>query len=147
MSARLIASRAFDSLPERDDFQDLTDWFAPLIAEGADDIRGELLEGDACLWEPVGTPHEYLAANLAPPRLSYATPEEVTTLSGARRHGSLVLGSGARVAEGARLERAVVWENEIVPASLEAADGVFAGGIFHACAIDSARAESEGPAG
>ena len=147
MSARLLAARAFDSLPDRDDFQDLTDWFAPLIAEGADDIRGELLDRDACSWEPVGTPREYLAANLSLPALSYASLAEVAALSGARREGSVVLGAGARVAEGARLERAVVWEDETVPASLQAADGVFAGGRFYSCGINSMGAESGDTAG
>jgi mannose-1-phosphate guanylyltransferase len=147
MSARLLAARAFDSLPERDDFQDLTDWFAPLIAGGARDIRGELLDSEDCRWEPVGTPQEYLAANLALPPLSYASPQEVAALSGAHREGDVVLGAGAQVADGARLERAVVWENEIVPASLAAADGVFAAGKFHPCGADSVRAKGPEAAG
>lgn len=132
-SSRLFASRAFDSLPERDCFEDLMDWFAPLIAQGARDIRGELLDDSSCIWEPVGTPAEYLGVNLLPPRLSYLEPEEVATLTGTLRENDVVLGAGARLAKGAQLRRAVVWEGETVPPSVRASDGVFAGGEFHPC--------------
>jgi hypothetical protein len=44
-----------------------------------------------------------------------------------------VVGSGASLGEGARLERVVVWEDEHVPAGLEAHDGVFADGRFIPC--------------
>ena len=39
MGVRAIASRAFDDLPERDVFEDLLDWMAPLLARGDRDIQ------------------------------------------------------------------------------------------------------------
>ena len=44
-----------------------------------------------------------------------------------------MLGAGAQIEAGAQLRRAVVWENESVPAQLKASDGVFAGGEFRSC--------------
>ena len=137
VSARLFSARAFESLPRRDRFEDLRDWLAPLIAEGARDIRGQLLDACDCVWEPVGTPEEYLAANLRPPALSYVDPREVARLTGARREGDVVLGQGARLERGARLHRCVVWEGENVPASLRASEGVFADAGLIDCGVES----------
>jgi NDP-sugar pyrophosphorylase family protein len=71
VSVNLIAARAFDTLPAREVFGHLDEWLAPRLAAGAEDVRGELLAASRCAWEPVGTPAEYLAANLDPPAVSY----------------------------------------------------------------------------
>jgi NDP-sugar pyrophosphorylase family protein len=132
--ATVIDAAALDSLPERDVFGHLDEWLVPRLAAGADDVRGEVLAPEACVWEPVGTPEEYLAVNLRPPRLSYLDADARARAEGVRFAPGLVIGAGAELGAGARLERAVVWDGERVPAGLRASDGVFAGGAFHACA-------------
>jgi NDP-sugar pyrophosphorylase family protein len=129
----VVAARAFESLPERDVFGHLDHWIAPQLAAGATDIRGVLLPPDACTWEPVGTPAEYLAVNLHPPKLGYFDPDARAAREGAHFGPDLVVGAGASLAAGASLERAVVWDGEHVPAETRASDGVFAGGVFHPC--------------
>lgn len=129
----VIAARAFDTLPEREVFNHLDDWLAPRLAAGADDVVGERLEGAACRWEPVGTPAEYLGANLRSHRLSYLDADARARELGWRLEPDLLVGPGAELGAGARLERVVVWEGERVPAGLRAREGVFAGGRFHPC--------------
>jgi NDP-sugar pyrophosphorylase family protein len=124
-------------MPESDEFEDLRDWYAPLLEQGADDIRGEIQSEEACVWEPVGTPEEYLRVNLTPPRLSYMSSEEIFRSGEAECRPGLVLGSGATLGDGVRLEQAVVWENERVPDHLIASQGVFAGGQFYEFPLDS----------
>ncbi len=131
--ANAVAARAFDELPEREIFGHLDHWLAPRIAGGARDVRGELAPPTACTWEPVGTPEEYLAVNLDPPRLSYLDPDALARAGGARFEPGLVIGAGATLGAGASLTRAVVWDDERVPEGLHAHDGVFAGGAFHSC--------------
>ena len=83
---------------------------------------------------PVGTPAEYLAANFAPPHLEYlgaAGPQAAGTRV-QTEPGPLVLGPGASLGPGARLERCVVWENEVVPPGFRGQGGVFAHGRFYA---------------
>jgi NDP-sugar pyrophosphorylase family protein len=129
-----VSPRAFESLPEREAFSHLDHWIAPLLAGGARDVRGELVGRDACVWEPVGTPAEYLAANLRPPRLAYLDADARARARGVRFCGSdVILGVGATLGAGASLERVVVWDGERVPAALRASDGVFAGARFHPC--------------
>jgi NDP-sugar pyrophosphorylase family protein len=139
--ANVVAARAFDDLPDREIFGHFDHWLAPQIAAGARDIRGELASPASCTWEPVGTPEEYLAVNLAPPRLSYIDPDALACAEGARFEPDLVIGAGATLGAGASLTRAVVWDGERVPEGLHARDGVFAGGMFHSCAA----AEPHGP--
>ena len=131
--ANVLSPRAFESLPDREVFSHLDDWLAPLLAQGAEDIRAELWDTAACFWEPVGTPAEYLAANLARPNLSFLDVDALARAHGTRFEGDLVLGAGATLGAGASLRRAVVWEGEQVPAGLEVSGGVFAGGAFHGC--------------
>lgn len=129
----VMAARAFETLPDREDFGHLDGWVAPLLEAGARDVRGTLLGPDACVWEPVGSPAEYLAANLAPPRLSYLDADARARAEGTRFEPGLVIGAAARIGAGVRLEDAVVWDGEEVPAGLAASRGVFAGGRFHPC--------------
>jgi len=131
VGVRVLASRIFETLPPADQFEDLSDWFAPLLTAGARDIRSEVLDPRSCSWEPVGTPAEYLRVNLNPPRLPFM--DRVRLAEGTRVEKSLVIGTRARIGEGARLERAVIWDGESVPEGLRASDGVFAGGRFHDC--------------
>ncbi len=131
--ANVFASRCFDSLPERQVFSHLDDWLAPCLAAGARDIRAEVAGPERCAWTPVGTPREYLEANLQPRSLSYLDADAEAERLGTRFHGDLVLGAGAVLGPRASLDRAVVWEGEQVPAGLVAGDGVFAGGSFHPC--------------
>jgi NDP-sugar pyrophosphorylase family protein len=129
--ANVVAARAFDSLPEREIFSHFDGWIAPRLASGATDIRGEIVAAEDFVWEPVGTPAEYLAANLEPIQPSYRETIADAQRAGARVDGDVVIGAGAELGPGVRLQRAVVWDGERVPDGLEASDGVFAGGVFH----------------
>jgi len=130
VGVRAFAPHCFDTLPARDDaFEDLRDWLAPRLRAGARDIRGELCSAGAVGWEPVGTPSEYLRANLdLAPRFVHDHPHPLS--AGTQVSRNLVVGRGATFEPGARLERAVVWDGETVPAGLHASDGIFAGGRF-----------------
>jgi NDP-sugar pyrophosphorylase family protein len=130
--ATAIAARAFDWLPERDVFSHLDDWLAPRLAGGARDVGGLVYAPAHCRWEPVGTPAEYLAANLHPQRLSYLDADARARAAGARLEPELVVGPGAKLGAGVELRRVVVWDGESVPDGTRARDGVFAGGAFHA---------------
>jgi mannose-1-phosphate guanylyltransferase len=138
VSVYLFSSRALGTLPERDAFNHLDDWLAPRLAAGASDVRGEPLAARACIWEPVGTPSEYLAANLRPTAVSYLDADARARALGVRLEPDLVVGAGARLGAGVRLRRVVVWDGERVPAGLCAEDGVFAGGCFHRVAAEPA---------
>lgn len=131
VSVNVFASRVFDSLPSRDVFSHLDDWLAPALAAGARDVRGELVAPERCLWDPVGTPAEYLAANLRPQRLSYFDADARGRAIGARLEPDLVVGPGATLGRDAVLRRCVVWDGERVPDGFRGEDGVFAGGAFH----------------
>jgi mannose-1-phosphate guanylyltransferase len=138
----VFSARALDTLPEREVFNHLLDWLAPRLAGGAADVVGERLGPEACQWEPIGTPAEYLAANLRPHALSYLDADARARALGWRLEDELVVGPDAEIGAGARLERAVVWERERVPAGLRARGGVFAGGRFHPCASDGRSLEA-----
>jgi mannose-1-phosphate guanylyltransferase len=138
-----VAARAFDHLPERDVFSHLYDWMGPRLADGARDIRAELLPRQACIWEPVGTPAEYLAVNLRLPALSYFDPAPRARREGTRFEPDLVVGAGATIAAGASLARAVVWDGEHVGAGVRASDGIFAGGAFHPCSDPSSDPDAD----
>ena len=131
--ANVVSARAFEWLPDQEAFSHLDDWLVPAVAAGRKDICGVVQSMEDCVWEPVGTPGEYLAVNLAPPRLSYIEPDAIASRLGTRFAPRLVIGARARIGEGAVLERAVVWEDEVVPAGFRASDGVFAGGRFYPC--------------
>ncbi len=131
--ATVVSAAALDTLPPARAFGHLDDWIAPRLSAGATDIYGEIVESSRSVWEPVGTPAEYLAANLDPPKLSYLDADEWGRREGTLFAPGLVIGAGAQIGEGAKLERAVVWDGECVPPGLRASHGVFAGGAFHPC--------------
>jgi NDP-sugar pyrophosphorylase family protein len=129
---RLFSPGIFRDWPHRDAFEDLAEWLAPQVAGGARDIGGVLLSPGESVWEPVGTPAEYLRANLSPVALSYAADLPSDPAHPAAR-ADLVVGRGARIAEPGLLRRCVVWAGESVGANLRAESGVFAGGEFIPC--------------
>jgi NDP-sugar pyrophosphorylase family protein len=131
VSVNLFAARIFASLPDREIFSHLDDWLAPLLAAGANDICGELVAPAACHWDPVGTPSEYLAANLRPQRFSYFDADARARANGVRIEDDVVIGAGASLGDAVSLRRAVVWDGERVPDGFAGRDGVFAGGAFH----------------
>jgi NDP-sugar pyrophosphorylase family protein len=135
--ANLFAPSAFDSLPDREVFNHLDDWLAPLLERGAEDIRGVVLPRAECTWEPVGTLAEYLDVNLHLPRLSYLDPDALARADGARIEKDCIIGRGAAIGRGSRLRRVVVWDGEKVPEGFEGEDGVYAAGAFHSCAAGS----------
>ena len=127
---RLFSPRAFESIPDREVFEDLRDWLTPLLEAGDERIRGEVQDKASCVWEPVGTPREYLRANFDPPPLSYIDADAYPAAHGVRVHDNVILGARAKVESGAELEHCVVWDDEVVPANTRARDGVFADGRF-----------------
>ncbi|HVP30473.1 MAG TPA: NDP-sugar synthase [Myxococcota bacterium] len=140
--ANVVSARAFDALPEEEVFSHLDGWIAPLLSRGARDVRGVIATEADSVWEPVGTPAEYLAANVAPARLRYLDADAVARAEGTRFEGDVVIGARAILGRGVRLSRAVVWDGERVPDGLEGHDGVFAGGAFHACPPDAEGGEA-----
>ena len=58
----VVAPRMFDSLPARETFSHFEGWWWPRLQAGARDVRGCF---EPCRWEPIGTPAEYLSANLS----------------------------------------------------------------------------------
>jgi NDP-sugar pyrophosphorylase family protein len=95
-----------------------------------------VLAPSECRWDPVGTPAEYLEANLHPQRLSYFDADARARAIGARLEGDLVVGAGATLGRGVVLERAVVWDGERVPDGFCARGGIYAGGTFHAVTVE-----------
>ena len=117
-------------------FEDLRDWLIPRVEAGSLRLGGEIVAPSDCAWEPVGTPHEYLHANLAPPALPAlggAPPTWRGDVDVDETNGNVVA-RAASIAEDTELERCVVWDGEQVPAGFRGRDGVYAGGTFHPCA-------------
>jgi mannose-1-phosphate guanylyltransferase len=129
----VLSARAFAQLPERDVFNHLEDWWGPWAAAEPDAVGGVVLAPSEIVWQPVGTPAEYLDANFSPPKLRYLEPDALARAAGARIDGRVVASPGAEIGAGAELERVVIWENERVPAGTRAREGVFAGGRFVPC--------------
>jgi len=130
--ANVVSARTLTSLPEREVFSHFDGWLAPRLASGARDVGGVF---QPCLWEPVGTLDEYLAANFEAHAPSYFDADARARARGVRFEPGCVLGAGARVESGASLERVVVWDGETVPAGFTGRDGVWARDRF----IEAAR--------
>ena len=137
-SLRFFRRGALDDFPspEGEAFEDLRDWLAPRVASDGLTLGAEILSESESVWEPVGTPAEYLEANLAPPHLP-SLGGSVTAWGGEVTPGGLAAGyvvAGAACLPGdVELERCVVWDGEKLPAGFRGINGVYAGGAFHAC--------------
>ncbi len=129
----VLSARAFESMPERESFNHLEDWWGPLAAVRPAEIGGVVLEPSECAWEPVGTPAEYLETNFRPPALRYFDPDASARALGARIDEHVIASPGAEIGADVELERVVVWPGECVPAGTRASQGVFAAGRFVAC--------------
>jgi mannose-1-phosphate guanylyltransferase len=139
---RLFSRGMLDNWPRQADgavrnvFEDLRDWMIPGIVSRGEHVGAEIVDADSTVWEPIGTPAEYLQANLSPP--------DLPTLGGSAEvwageidllgpNSDAVVSRKAIVADDAVLERCVVWDGERIPPGLRLRDGVYAGGVFHAC--------------
>lgn len=141
---RLFSRDALDHWPDRDVFEDLRDWLVPAIQERGLRVGGEIVERGQSVWEPVGTPSEYLRVNLEPPMLPSlggAVESWTGEIQVVGDSEDVLLGHKSVMGEGAHLDHAVVWEGEEVPAGLQRSFGIFAGGRFHPC-----RTTEAGPA-
>lgn len=125
--ANVVSARTLTSLPDREVFSHFDGWLAPRLAAGARDVFGAF---QPCMWEPVGTLSEYLTANFEAHAPSYLDADAKARKRGVRLEPGCVLGAGATLGPGARLERVVVWDGERVPAGFQGRNGVFAGGRF-----------------
>ncbi len=130
---RVFSSRLFDTIPRQESFEDLRDWLAPSLESGERGIRGQIYSSDACNWEPIGTPAEYLAANLRPRPPAFTTQELQERSADTQVIGDVVVGAGSKIDPRARLSRCVVWDGESVPEQVAGFDGVFINGEFHPC--------------
>ena len=117
-------------------FEDLRDWLVPGIEKRGLEVGAEILEPESTVWEPVGTPTEYLRANLFPPNLP-TLGGAVENWTGAveirGRNHDVIVSKNARLPEDASLEQCVVWDGEEVPAHFEGHCGIYAGGNFIHC--------------
>ncbi len=126
-------------------FEDLRDWLVPRIETGQCSVGVEVVDAATTVWEPVGTPGEYLDVNLSPPSLpslgggAQAWGRDV--LPPQAETGNIIAGS-ADVPADASLEQCVVWDREHVPAGFRGRHGVYAGNSFHPCR-DSASGSPE----
>jgi len=133
---RIFSKQIFDDWPEQDVFEDLRGWLVPGIEVGRIGVGAEFVAPQDSVWEPVGTPGEYLSVNLAPPSMPSLGGGAENWCGDIRIIGAaadVIVGSKAEIGAQAQLERVVVWQGEIVPPRFVAHDGVFAAGRFHDC--------------
>ncbi|MCA9502023.1 MAG: NDP-sugar synthase [Myxococcales bacterium] len=133
---RFFSRACLEGWPAAEAFEDLRDWLVPAIESAAISAGGVLLPASSSVWEPVGTPQEYLEANLDPPALPSLGGEARRWSGPVDRLGpgdSVIVDRSARLGVDVQLERCVVWDGERVADSATARDAVFAGGRFHPC--------------
>lgn len=133
-SVRFFEREALRDWPNEDVFEDLRDWLMPRAAKRGLSLGGLLVAEDESVWEPVGTPAEYLAVNLDPPRLPTlgARVEDWqgdVELRGAQR--DVVAARRASIAPDAELARCVVWDDAIVAGGTRKCDGIFGAEGFY----------------
>jgi NDP-sugar pyrophosphorylase family protein len=126
-------------------FEDLRDWLIPGIETRGLRVGAEVVDGRRTVWEPVGTPNEYLEANLVPPDLptlggSVANWTGSVAIRG--DHHDVIVSQDAEISIDADLDRCVVWDGEKVPSGFRGHSGVYAGGEFHPCSDDPSEAHS-----
>ncbi len=135
-SLRFFRASALEDWPDQGPaFEDLRDWLIPRVEAGSIRLGALIVPVDAGVWEPVGTPTEYLDATLCPPTMPRlgGRPETWSGPVAAEDGKGNVIARSAAVAPDADLERCVVWDGESVPAGFRGRDGVYAGGTFHPC--------------
>lgn len=139
-SIRFFERAVLEDWPDQEVFEDLREWLMPRAACGALSLGAEVLEARDCVWEPVGTPAEYLDVNLAPPAMP-SLGGDVTAwtgdveIMGAGR--DVVAARSVRIPADARLARCVVWDDAVLPAGVHAHDGVFGAHGFHPAAAEA----------
>ena len=132
--------------PATDVFEDLRDWLIPGVETRGERVGAEIMEAETSVWEPVGTPAEYLRVNLSPP--------DLPTLGGSAAHwggeidvtgknADVIVSRKAFVPADARLERCVVWDGERIPPGFHGRDGIFAGGVFRSCLAETTQKLTE----
>ncbi len=151
-SIRFFDREALTDWPASEVFEDLRDWLMPRAESGAIVLGAEIVEGSANVWEPVGTPEEYLQVNLSPPDLpglggsATAWQRGVAVLG---RERDVIAARSVRIPGDAELSRCVVWDGASVPAGAKRRDGVFGVRGFYSCAARAEQgraAESRGAA-
>jgi len=142
----VLSPRAFETLPKQSAFNHLDHWWGPWAQREPGAVGGVVWggAGPRCIWQPVGTPPEYLRANLQPAALSYLDADAVARQHGARFAPQCIIGAGAKLPANARLNRAVIWDGEQVPPGFRGSDGVFAGGHFHSCLPERGKNSEDG---
>ncbi len=134
---RLFQREVLSDWPENEVFEDLRDWLMPRAERGDLSLGGELEEAGGGVWEPVGTPEEYLLVNLEPPDLPHLGGPARAWERGIEirgRAGDVIASRGARIAADAELSRCVVWEDAVVPSGARVREGVYGARGFHAFA-------------
>ena len=147
-SVRLFDREVLTDWPAGEIFEDLRDWLMPRAESGAITLGAEIVDGRANVWEPVGTPEEYLQVNLCPPDLPHlggAATAWQGAVSVLGRERDVIAAGSVRIPVDAELSRCVVWDGASVPAGTKRSDGVFGVRGFHSAASEPA-AESRGAA-
>jgi NDP-sugar pyrophosphorylase family protein len=146
---RFFSREVLDNWPRgtlEDVFEDLRDWLIPGVEIRGESVGAEIVESTSSVWEPVGTPAEYLRVNLCPP--------DLPTLGGSAAHWGgeievtgenedVIVSRKAFVPADALLERCVVWDGERVPSGFQARDGIYAGGAFRSCLEETTEKSTE----
>ena len=115
-----------------------------------DVLGAEIVDPSGSVWEPVGTPEEYLEVNLHPPDLPRlggpaACWQGPIEISG--RAQDVVSARTVRLPGDAELSRCVVWDGASVSAGAKARDGVFGVQGFHGFAPPTSGATDVGAVG
>ncbi len=134
--------------PSGTPFEDLRDWLAPRVARGELRLGATIVGPADSVWEPVGTPVEYLTANFSPPRLP-SLGGDPARWSGALRFDlgeTSVVDAAAEIGDDVRLDRCVIWNDARVPAGFRGQDGVYAGDRFHSCGGETSASRTDDPA-
>lgn len=147
-SIRIFDREVLSDWPASEVFEDLRDWLMPRAESRAITLGAEIVDGPANVWEPVGTPEEYLQVNLCPPdlpRLGGPATAWQGAISILGRERDVIAARSVRIPGDAELSRCVVWDGASVPAGAKRCDGVFGVRGFHSVAPEPA-AESRGAA-
>jgi len=150
---RFFERDALTGWPARAVFEDLRDWLMPRAERGEIRLGGELDQDPESVWEPVGTPAEYLAVHFAPPvlpRLGGSVQVWQGPVDERGVAGDVIAAHDVPIPDDARLARCVVWDGAVVPPGARARDGVFGARGFLSLSEDAPPMEApstEGRAG